>query len=225
MPKPDAHERRDYPLLTARETWPPGPEPSPDMTRPERDEHRRYWEDRKIDRLEARYHSEADKPWYQQALERAQAESGREAKGHSRGHVDDSREPTSDHDRLAPDFDYDADVLHRALAMRRTHEEAELLDAVRYEPADVRRFVKNYILHERTQTVRDQDLAARLEHMQPDVRDKLEALRPRYPDRERDLPVPGPDRELLSREQVDRAQEDMLNAFHRHEPQRDEWER
>lgn len=59
MQRPNDHERRAYPLLTARETWPPEPEPSPGMTEHERREHARYWEDRKLDRLEERHQSEA----------------------------------------------------------------------------------------------------------------------------------------------------------------------
>ena len=52
MAKPTSRERHDYPLLTARETWPPEPEPSRDMTEQERDEHHGYWQDRKLERIE-----------------------------------------------------------------------------------------------------------------------------------------------------------------------------
>ena len=52
MAEPDALDKQHYPLLTQRETWPPEPEASPDMSGEERDEHHRYWQDKKLDRLE-----------------------------------------------------------------------------------------------------------------------------------------------------------------------------
>lgn len=218
MSKPDPYEQRDYPHLAARETWPPEPAPSPDMTRQERDEHHRYLQDRKIDKLEAQYQSEPDKPWYQQALERAQAESGR-----------DPFAPVSGTPRLrAQDRDealaaYDRSVLERAKAMDRSHAEADALDAVRDAPEDIRRFVRDFILQERIQAVREGDLADQLRRVPSHFREKLEALRDSS--RERDLPEPSPNRELISRLEHDRAQEQILAAYERDEPDRDERER
>ena len=224
MPKPTFAEQREYPLLSARETWPPEPEASPDMTGRERDEHHRYWQDRKLDRLEEHHQSEPDGPWYRQALERARtAAAGAED---SPPREWDRRIGDGEEDHTPPpDYDYEAMVRKRALAMSRTREEDEVLQSVREQPAEVRRFVHDFVLHGRMQTIRDQDLAKRLEQVQPDIRTKLELLRPSYPDWDHELPVPGPDRELLTERELDRARDDMLAEYQREEPRREEWER
>ncbi len=213
MSRPDVHERRIYPLLSTRETWPPEPEPSPDMTEQERDEHHRYWQDRQLDRLESAQQVEPDAPWFEQALDRARAEAGHVPDAERIRHEDVNpetlREQTWSHE------DYDADVRKRAIEMKATREENEAFRAVRHEPVETRRFVQEFILHGRMQTIRDQDLARRLEQVQPELRAKLEPLRPQYLDWEHELPEPGPDREPRFRREMDQARDRMLEDSHR----------
>lgn len=223
MAKPDAHERREYPLLTARETWPPEPEPSPDMNRQERDEHHRYWQDRKIDRMEEQYQAEPERPWYEQAVERARGESVPSVERRMAERKAFVQEVSLEYDETQSD--YDASVFKRARSLERSRDEDALLQAIRDEPAEVRQLVQGMILHERMQFIRDRDREARLEQLQPDVRMRVEALRSEYPERHRDLPEPGPDRELLSRHELDRARDDMLREYMREEPDRREPER
>lgn len=245
MRRPDSHEKRDYPLLTARETWPPEPAPSSDMNPAERDEHHRYWQDRKLEAIEAREQQEpddgarvpeparaadpvereppaslSDLPWYRQALEVARGSSEPENPG-----ARESRRPEEDEpDRGGPTYDYEATVRERALAMRRSREENEVMDAVRYEHADVRRFVHDFVLHQRMQRIRDEDIAERLGLMEPRIRDRLEALRPSA-ELERHFPEPGPNREFLSRYELEQARNEMLKDYEREQTDREERER
>jgi hypothetical protein len=219
MPKPTLEERRDYPLLTLRETWPPEPAPSSDMLQPERDEHHRYWQDRRLERLEEQSRQQPDRPWFEQALDRARTEAGVEPHRERR----DLREADLDRSpaRERQNYDYESTVRERALAMDRTREETEAIDAVRHEPAETRRFVQDFILHGRMQLVRDQDLAGRLEQVQPGIREKLEVLRPNYRDWEHERPVLSPDRELIPQGELDRAQRRQLDDYERDEPERE----
>ena len=245
MRRPDIHEKQEYPLLTARETWPPEPAPSPDMNPAERDEHHRYWQDRKLEAIEAREQQEpddearvpeparadvpgdrephpliSDLPWYRQALEVARASSECDKPQARERHRPEEDEP----DRSGLTYDYEASVRERALAMRRSRDESEVLDAVRYEAADVRRFVHDFVLHQRMQRIRDEDIAERLGLMEPRIRDRLEALRPSA-ELERHFPEPGPNREFLSRHELERARNEMLKNYEREQTDREERQR
>lgn len=216
MRRPTLYERREYPLLTGRETWPPEPVAPPGLTQPERDEHHRYWVDQKLDRLEEDHQAEPERPWYEQALERAQTESGRQRPD---GQPNRPGEAMPDRGEVrgredAP-YDYDRSVRERALAMNRTREETQVLNAVQFESAETRKFVHDFIMHERMQTVRDHDRAAMLDRADPSVRAQLELLRPNDPKWHRDRPVPGPERELLSQHELDRAQKELLRDYER----------
>jgi len=220
MAKPTSRERHDYPLLSARETWPPEPEPSPDMTEQERDEHHSYWQDRKLERIEEVQMIEPepvlDRPWYEQALDRARGEAGLENEEPRRGR----REVDQNRDRGR----YEEQVLSRARRMDRSQAEVEALAAVSNASPETRKLVEDLILEERMRRVRDVDRDERMKRFPPDVRERLEALR----DEEIDRPVPGPDRELLSRAELDRAQQRELEEYERE--QRDyleykEWDR
>jgi len=213
MRKPTLYERREYPLLAGREVWPPEPVAPPGLTQPERDEHHRYWVDRKMDRLEEDHQAEPERPWYEQALERAHTEAGREVQPARVRERAPERE--GERDREAAPYDYDQTVRERALAMKRTQEETQVLDAVRFEAAETRKFVQDFILHERMQTVRDHDRAVMLDAADPRLREKLELLRPNYPEWDRDRPVPGPSRELIAERELERAQKEMLRDYER----------
>ncbi|MCI5076436.1 MobA/MobL family protein [Oricola sp.] len=232
MAKPDAHDRRHYPLLTSRETWPPEPVASPDLTTQERDEHQRYWDEQKIQRLEEEAQAEPDHllepapavPWYQDALQRARTETrdegpAPELEPNAYLAAYQSRQPNEDHDRAQAQ--YDASVLERAKAMMRNRHEHEALQAMRDAPPEARRFVEDFILQERMQAIRERDRAEKLRRMRPDVREKLEALRPEYRDWERDLPVPGPNGEALHPRELDLVQERMLEEHLREEDEPD----
>lgn len=98
-----------------------------------------------------------------------------------------------------------------------TRSEREALEA---SSPEQRPLIANFILQERIRALREQDRADELARMPPDLRRKLEALRPEV-ERERDYPVPGPDGELLSPEERNRAEERMLEAYRRDDPERD----
>jgi len=228
MAKPTFREQRDYPLLAARETWPPAREASPDMTLPERDEHHRYWEDRKLDRLEADYNAEPERqaperPWYEQALDRARQESVPDLERKMAERKKLVREVSLEYDRTQSE--YDAGVFERAREMKRSRDEHAVLEAVRDESPEVRRMVRDMIMHERMQYIRDMDREATLERMPPQIRAQVEVLRPDYPERERDLPEPGPDRDLVSRHELDLERDRMLREYQREEPDHGEPER
>lgn len=243
MAKPTFSEQREYPLLAARETWPPEPEASPEMTVPERDEHHRYWEDRKLDRLETDYQAEPERseperaeqtrrdreppsrerPWYDQALDRARQESAPDFERKFAERRELAREVSRDEERAQSE--YDAGVFERARSMKRSHEEHAVLEAVREEPAEVRKMVQDMIMHDRMQFIRGRDREAMLEQMPPQIRAQVEVLRPDVPERHRDLPEPGPERELTSRRELDRARDAMLREYQRDEPDHEEPER
>lgn len=170
MAKPDCYERSQYPLLAARETWPPEPDPSPDMTQPERDEHHRYWQDQRIDRMEELATMPSDKPWYEQTMERVQAGIGSESPApvteRSQGYSRD--EATATHER---------NLLDIAKSMPRTQAEIAVLDAVRDNPDETRRLVENFILQERMWALRERDRGEQLRRLPDHLREKLEALR------------------------------------------------
>ena len=243
MAKPDHHEQRAYPLLAARETWPPEPVAPPDLTPQERDEHHRYWEDRKLDRLEAAHLREPEsiaapvveptdtRPWYEQARDRARSEAGislepgregwnalERSRLRERG-LEREDEPVGA--RLGLHSPFEESLHARAMAMGRTRAEAELLDAVRFEPPETRRMVQDYIVHKRMEAIREQDLVGQLQSRLPRIREQIEALPLEYPGGDRDLPVPGPKRELLHPRELERAQDDMVEAHRRDAPERD----
>lgn len=227
MPKPDLHEQLEYPLLSARETWPPEPEASPDLTRQERDEHHRYWQDRKFENLEEQERiepeqaveaQEPERPWYQQALDRARGETTARA---VRDQNHREKQPSRGTDRERDQAVYYASLLKRARAMDRGQAELEALDAVRNASPEARHLVEDLILQDRMQAVRDQDRAEMVRGLDPEVREKLDALKQEFRDRELDLPVPGPDRELLHPRELDQAQEQMLENYQRDEQDRD----
>lgn len=141
----------------------------------------------------------ADKPWYQQAVNRARCEAGYPAER------EQHREPDRDH-RLVRDHER---VLRRARAMDRTDAELDALVAVRDASPEARRLVEDLILEERMRNVRDREREEKLLSISPQAREKLEALRSesfdRQIERERELPVP--DRELISQHELDQAQE------------------
>ncbi|WP_424992261.1 MobA/MobL family protein [Oceaniradius stylonematis] len=245
MAKPTAHERRDYPHLTARATWPPEPVAAPELSPQERDEHRRYWEEQKIQQLETEYRTEpdpqpapepaqasrparpGDQPWYEQALANAARDQAltsqpvRQAQDDWR--TQQQRNPFELQER--EQARYDADILARAKAMVRTRAEHEALAAVRDAPPESRRFVENFILQERMRTLRERDRAEDLRRVSHEQRRLLEGLRRDAADWEHDLPVPGPNNEPISPRQRDLAQERLLEEHLREEEDRNDRDR
>lgn len=228
MKTPDRFEREHYPLLSKRESWPPEPEASPDMTPQERDEHHRYWQDRKLDRLEAASLSEpidadpprsrehdkmqaepaqSSKPWFEQALDKARGEHAETLKP----------EPVEPEKATA----YERSVFERAQDMPVTREEQDVLNAVQGAPDDVRKITSDLIMQERMHAIREKDRAEQLRRLPTDVRERLEALRPEDSDRDRDLPVPGPNGELISPRERDVAYERMLDEYLREETEQE----
>lgn len=152
MAKPDVYVRRQYPHLTARETWPPEPEASPDMTRQERDEHHRYWQDQKINQLEQQALAEpeqvsaskAEQPWYQQALTKARSESVYGL-------------PVPDPEQDAERAEYERDLANQALQEPLQTEEHVLLNLLQSSDPRTQEQVETLIHSRRIAARRSQD--------------------------------------------------------------------
>jgi hypothetical protein len=225
MAGPDAWERQNYPLLAQRGAWPPEPAASPDMSPQEREEHHRYWEDRKLDRIEdaARMEPEASghpahaepsgAPWYEQALARARGETAPAL-------------PTPDPEQDAERSDYERDLAAEALREPLSEPERKMLDGLTPEQEDMRGQLETLIHSRRIAAVRARDedrlvrdLSGRMEPAQRAALDDYLASGTR--ERDHDLPVPGPDGDLLSPAERDRAESLMLQDYHREEAERE----
>ncbi len=223
MKSPDSFERQQYPLLSRRETWPPEPAVSPDMTPEERDEHHRYWQDRKLDRLEAASLSEAayeaprsgpetdrkpatpersEKPWYEQALDNAYGEIGEGVNS----------------TRIAA---YEQSIVERAVMQEYSDREIEALQAAGKISPEVQRIAGDLILDQRMQEIREQDQREKMRVLPSEVREKIEALRPDRQDYDPDRPVPGPNGEMISQRERDIAYERMLDEYLREEAEQE----
>ncbi len=223
MKTPDRFEREHYPLLSKRESWPPEPEPSPDMTHQERDEHHRYWQDRKLDRLEAASLSEpdyeaprrgieidgkpttperSDKPWYEQALDKAYREIGEG--------VNNTQIAT-----------YEQSVVERAVIQEYSDREIAALQAAGKVSPEVKGIASELILDQRMQEIREHDQREKMRILPTEVREKIEALRPDPRDYDSDRPVPGPNGELISPQERDIAYERMLDEYLREEAEQE----
>lgn len=232
MPGPDAHDRLQYPNLAARETWPPEREASPDMSPQEQDEHQRYWDNQKVDRLEERYNSEPDKPWYQQARDNARTQTGRSEAAREEPSVPEAEPeihpvrmhlPSQDDNRQQAS--YAASVFNRARAMEPSQAEIDARNAVRTAPEATRQYVEDFIFQERMQTIREQDRAENLRRLPEHVRSSLEALRQPSREREHEHPEQGPNGELVSRQELEEAHDRMIEDYERDEPDMPERDR
>ena len=228
MSGPNSQDRQNYPLLSQRETWPPEPAVSPDMTPQERDEHHRYWQDQKLDRLEAaslvepegdkisrsREHDKrvdrpdrSSKPWFEQALDKAYGESA---------------PPASDRGEFRDVAAYEKTVFERARDLWWSSNELDALKAVQGSPEEVQRLARSVILQERMQAVRKRDREESLRDLPKDIREKLEAIQPDVGELYPDWPVPGPDGEPLSQKELDVAYEQMLDEYLREEAEQEQ---
>lgn len=242
MAKPTAHERRDYPHLTARATWPPEPVAAPELTPPERDEHRRYWEEQKIQQLETEYRTEpdpppapepaqasrparpGDQPWYEQALANAK-DVDRVVTRQSEFEAELDIEDAARQRILAET----QDLYDRALAMNRSAAEHRYLtEAAKISPA-VRKQAEDDIIRNRMAKIQAQDREQGLRDLSRQEQEHFKELRARNFVEERiergELPVPGPDGQPISRQELDRAQQRMLDEQLREAPDRDEPDR
>lgn len=242
MAKPTAHERRDYPHLTARATWPPEPVAAPELTPPERDEHRRYWEEQKLQQLETEYRTEpeprpapepaqASEPaslpeqsWYDQALDNARGVDRvvtRQSEFEAELQIEDEARQ-----RILAET---RDLYDRALAMNRSAAEHRYLtEAAQISPA-VRKQAEDDIIRNRMARIQAQDREQGLRELSRQEQEHFKELRARNFVEERiergELPVPGPDGQPISRQELDRAQQRMLDEQLREQPDRDEPER
>lgn len=229
MASPDTFERQQYPLLSQRETWPPEPAGSPDMNPQEREELHRYWQDKKLDRLEAASQIEAQssdaaqghehdppaaspshssKPWFEQALDKARD--------------DYSQRIASAPDEASKIAAYERSVWERAGALHYSRVELEALNAVRDASPELQRLTGDIILDERMRAVRERDREEKLRRLPTELRKKLEAIRPDVGDLYPDYPVPGPNDEPLSQRELDIAYERMLDEYLREEADREQ---
>lgn len=242
MAKPTAHERRDYPHLTARATWPPEPVAAPELSPPERDEHRRYWEEQQLQQLETEYLAEPDpqpapepaqasepaslpeQSWYDQALENAKGVDRvvtRQSEFEAELQIEDEARQ-----RILAET---RDLYDRALAMNRSAAEHRYLtEAAQISPA-VRKQAEDDIIRNRMARIQAQDREQGLRELSRQEQEHFKELRARNFVEERvergELPVPGPDGQPISRQELDRAQQRMLDEQLREAPDRDEPER
>ncbi|MFX3679939.1 MAG: MobA/MobL family protein [Hyphomicrobiales bacterium] len=242
MAKPTAHERRDYPHLTARATWPPEPVAAPELSPQERDEHQRYWEEQKIQQLETEYRTEpehgpapepaqasrparpGDQPWYEQALANAKDVDRvvtRQSEFEAELEIEDAARQ-----RILAETQ---DLYDRALAMNRSAAEHRYLtEAAKISPA-VRRHAEDDIIRNRMAKIQAQDREQGLRDLSRQEQEHFKELRARNFVEERiergELPVPGPDGQPISRQELDRAQQRMLDEQLREAPDRDEPDR
>ncbi|MCR9121921.1 MAG: MobA/MobL family protein [Phyllobacteriaceae bacterium] len=240
MAKPTAHERRDYPHLTARATWPPEPAASPDFTPQERDEYQRYWDDQELKLIERDYYMEpeedhlintvevpvttAELSWYDQALESAKGVDRvvtRQSAFEAELQIEDEARQ-----RILAET---RDLYDRALAMNRSAAEHRYLtEAAQISPA-VRKQAEDEIIRNRMARIQAQDREQGLRALSRQEQEHFRELRARNFVEERiergELPVPGPDGRPISRQELDRAQQRMLDEQLREAPDRDEPER
>lgn len=240
MAKPTDFERREYPHLIARETWPPEPEPSPDFTPQERDEHQRYWDDQELKLIERDYYMEpeedhlintvevpvttAELSWYDQALESAKGVDRvvtRQSEFEAELQIEDQARQ-----RILAETQ---DLYDRALEMKRSAAEHRYLtEAAKISPA-VRKQAENDIIRQRMASIQAQDREQGLRELSRQEQEHFRELRARNFVEERieraELPVPGPDGQPISRQELERAQQRMLDEHFREEPDRDEPER
>ena len=230
MAQPDRMERDLYPHLTARDHWPPEAEPTPDMSGPEREELHRYWQDRKLERIEEEARIEPD-PGEQPEQERPMAAEPRRSWyeiGRKNAYALAEREPVAERDDGSAfrqemeqrQRDYDRGVWERAVMMPRTREEHEALQLARRASPQMLRVVEERIFDARVMKVREDDIRRKereLERMmEPSLRDKVRELfrREEEPERVQD-PVPGPNWELMHPEELERAQEQAREEYER----------
>lgn len=240
MAKPTDFERRAYPNLIARDTWPPEPAASPDFTPQERDEHQRYWDNEELKLIERDYYmepedyyianpvkvspSEPEKPWYDQALDNAQG-NDQIVTRQSEFEVELQIENEARQRILAET----RDLYDRALAMNRSAAEHRYLtEAAQISPA-VRKQAEEDIIRNRMAKIQAQDREQGLRELSRQEQEHLKELRARNFVEEQiergELPVPGPDGQPISRQELDRAQQRMLDEQLREAPDRDEPER
>ncbi len=212
MAHPDRYDRETYPLLAQRDSWPPSDAPSPDMSMQERDEHHRYWQDRQVERATEQAHTppeyEPDQsmPWYEQARQNA------------RGEAQPSEYQPVDEPELAPAERSphqirEQEIWVRALEMKPTQAEQDLLQLADRAPPEVSAMIKDQIMDIRMERVRSLDRERRLEELEaqidPHVREKLAALEIDWEAE----PVQGPDRELLHPNELQQAQDELMREM------------
>jgi len=187
MSKPTLEELKNYPHLIHREEWPPAREAAPDMTRQERDEHRRYWQEsdnaenellahdfngeHMQDALEAEKEHRAERlaqqdeeqyGEYAHAINKAKQEAGW-ISNEQREYVEDM---LMDQEVRQIRQQEQSDLYMRAVDMKPTREEIELRDMAKAMTPKRRQAVHSFIISkrmERLQALDNEKLRASLE--------------------------------------------------------------
>lgn len=165
MREPTETEKRDYPLLTARETWPPPNEPTLDMNRAERSELRRYRDDMQLEKGEAERLLEAGDPAQQYPSERS-LEAVIDENEEVRAPVHSSAQYARD---LALEADLERAIMERGEKLRQeaidmhrgvlgyTCEERELLAVARNSPLEEAKVIREYLVFKRMEVLQNRE--------------------------------------------------------------------
>lgn len=250
MAKPSLEDKKHYPLLSEKDTWPPAREAAPDMTAKERDEHQRYWQeqdDREIEIIERQINAEIE----QEIIEQEEAHQEREPKGEyanaiekaqkERGWISNTQreyveDMVMDRDLRAYHQSQQNALYKRAVNLRPNREENELRGVANKLPKEQKQAIHSYIISRRMVRLQNLDNQQRRIELEKDLqageKDLLKRLAEteRYEEPDR-YPEQGPNGELLPPSKLEQAQSNMIAEVekdnHIPEPEHDanEWQR
>lgn len=233
MKRPSTFEKNHYPNLTKRDTWPPEPEASRDYTPAESDEHRQYWDDQELIKLEQDYYTEPDphpaeetiveiepeKPWYEQGLDNAKAQ---EFKPQQESEY--ATELRYEREGREKAIAHEQKIYDRALALHRTPAEHRYLNAAQNISPYARKWAEDEIILTRMAQIREKDHDAQLSELSQMEQESLKQIKKQAnieQEIERgDLPVSDPEGRLISQQELHKAQDRMLEEHHREERER-----
>lgn len=255
MTKPTAEELKHYPHLAQQDTWPPAREAAPDMTRQERDEHHRYWQDQdnaEIQHLANDFYGEHQQDYLQAEREHTASLKSPEPEAdeyafainkakQERGWItDQQREYVEDMvmDRQVRErHQQEQNALYkRAIDMKPTRAEVELRDMANTMTPERKQAVHSYIISKRMERLQVADNQARKDeldkHLQVFEKKKLQEFAEAEIEVDKDrYPVPGPNGEPIAQSQLEQAQEAMRAELEREwnvpttEQDQNEWQR
>ncbi|MGR6431023.1 MobA/MobL family protein [Rhizobium sp. PAMB 3174] len=200
-PEPD-HRDRDLELEQSLDEHPPTPEEAA------------QW-----DAAREQAHKEGHGPpaWWKRALENARQRETAQAR---------TEFPVADPEQMADRAEYEQRLAIEAEREPLSEPERRMLDALSPEQEDMRGQLETLIHSRRIAALlaRDEerlvrDLSGQMEPAQRAALDDYLASEAR--ERDHDLPVPGPDGDLLSPGERDRAEDLMLQDYHREEEERE----
>lgn len=228
MRNPTDAERRDYPLLTDRDQWPPATTPVQDMSRAERSELRRYWDEHQIEKMEAERLLEAGEPEHNEVARSPE----RSVEAVSENGVEQVRASVHSNNQHARDLVFEAEFdraiaergeqrvrdavnLHRGI-LGYTREERELLAQARGTTRQEAKVIHDYIIFKRMEYLQ----AKENQRLQKDMAkwmapERVQAIKDRIADQEHEALQAAYERQIDVREAE--AQQPVAEADHRAE--------